>query len=113
MYFFPRAKIFPSVRQFSHKIHNGLGKNGLADPNCTVLIIDAGRLQAYGSSRSVLLRCWILCRTRFAGRKLIVENNTEKRAVDFQPAVVVNKSQFPESVHEKTHSRPGRADHFR
>jgi hypothetical protein len=28
----------------------------------------------------------------FAGRNLIVENNTEKRAVDFQPTVVVNKS---------------------
>jgi hypothetical protein len=46
-------------------------------------------------------------------QKLIVQNNTEKRAVDFQAAVVVNKSQFPESVHEKTHSRAGRADHFR
>src|SRR5271166_1506023 len=48
-----------------------------------------------------------------AGRKLIVENNTEKRAVNFQPAVVVNKSQFPEAIHKKTHSRAGCADHFR
>jgi hypothetical protein len=46
-------------------------------------------------------------------QKLIVEDNPEKRAVDFQSAVVVNKSEFPESVHEKTHSRAGRADHFR
>ena len=55
----------------------------------------------------------ILYAGSFAGRKLIVENNTEKRAVDFQPAVVVNKSQFPEPVHKKTHSRSGRTDHFR
>src|ERR1019366_2281888 len=58
-------------------------------------------------------RCRFLYAVRFAGRKLIAENNTEKRAVDFQPTVVVNKSQFSEPVHEKTHSRAGRANHFR
>ncbi len=42
-----------------------------------------------------------------------MENNAEKRAVDFQPTVVVNKSQFPETVHEKTHSGASRANHFR
>jgi hypothetical protein len=46
-------------------------------------------------------------------QKLIVQNNTEKRAVDFQAAVVADEYQFPESVHEETHSRAGRADHFR
>ena len=30
-----------------------------------------------------------------------MENNVEKRAVDLQPAIVVNKSQFPEPVHEE------------
>jgi hypothetical protein len=28
-------------------------------------------------------------------------------------AVVFDEAQFPEFVHEKTHPRPGRADHFR
>jgi hypothetical protein len=34
--------------------------------------------------------------------------------VDLQPTVVVvNKSQFPESVHEEADPRAGGADHFR
>jgi len=33
-----------------------------------------------------------------------VQNYVEQRAVDLQTAVVVNETQFPESVHEKAHS---------
>jgi len=33
--------------------------------------------------------------------------------MDLQPAVVVNKSQFPESVHEEADPRASRTDHFR
>ena len=32
---------------------------------------------------------------------LVVQNYVEQRAVDLQPTVVVNKAQFPESVHEE------------
>ena len=31
----------------------------------------------------------------------------------FNVAVVINKTQFPEFVHEKTHARSRRADHLR
>jgi BarA-like signal transduction histidine kinase len=33
--------------------------------------------------------------------------------MDFQLSVVFDKTQFAESVHEKTHARSGRADHLR
>ena len=47
-------------------------------------------------------------------RKLVVENNIKQRTIDLQaPAVVVNKAQFPEPVHEEADPRAGRADHFR
>ena len=44
---------------------------------------------------------------------LIVENYVQQGTVDFNAAVVVNKTQFPEFVHEETHARSRRADHFR
>jgi hypothetical protein len=42
-----------------------------------------------------------------------VENDIQKRAMDLQPAVVVNKAQFSEPVHEEADPRAGCADHFR
>ena len=44
---------------------------------------------------------------------LIVENYVQQGTVDFNAAVVFNKTQFPEFVHEKTDARSRRADHFR
>jgi hypothetical protein len=44
---------------------------------------------------------------------LIVQNYIEQRAVDLQPAIVVNEAQFSKPVHEEADSRAGRADHFR
>jgi hypothetical protein len=44
---------------------------------------------------------------------LIVENHVQQGTVDFDAAVVINKTQFPEFVHEKTHARSRRADHLR
>jgi hypothetical protein len=41
-----------------------------------------------------------------------VQNYIEQRAVDLQPAVVVNKTQFPEAVHEKANSRASGANHL-
>jgi hypothetical protein len=32
---------------------------------------------------------------------LVVQDDIEQRAVDLQPTIVVNKSQFPEAVHEE------------
>ena len=45
--------------------------------------------------------------------RLIVENHVQQRTVDFNVAVVINKTQFSKLVHEKTHARACRADHFR
>jgi len=52
------------------------------------------------------------CRLGFRCWKLVVENNVQKRAMDLQPAVVMNETQLPESVHEEA-DRPGRAHHLR
>jgi hypothetical protein len=41
-----------------------------------------------------------------------VQNDIQQRAMDFQPAVVVNESQFSEAVHEETDSRAGCAYHL-
>jgi len=41
-----------------------------------------------------------------------VQNDIEQRTVDLQTAVIVNKTQFPEAVHEEADSRTGRADHL-
>jgi hypothetical protein len=45
--------------------------------------------------------------------RLIVENHVQQGTVDFDAAVVVNKTQFPKFVHEKAHARSCRADHLR
>jgi hypothetical protein len=45
--------------------------------------------------------------------RFIVENHVQQGTVDFNVAVVVNETQFPKLVHEKTHARACRADHFR
>ena len=37
--------------------------------------------------------------------QLVVQDDIEQRAVDLQPAVVVNEAQFSEPVHEKAHPR--------
>ena len=43
---------------------------------------------------------------------LIVQNHIEQRAVDLQTAVVVNETQFSESVHEKADSRTSGTNHL-
>jgi hypothetical protein len=45
--------------------------------------------------------------------RLIVEDHVQQGTVDFNVAVVINKTQFPEFVHEKAHARSRRADHLR
>ena len=44
---------------------------------------------------------------------LLVQNHVQQGTVDFNLAVVINKTQFPKSVHEKAHARSRRADHLR
>jgi hypothetical protein len=45
--------------------------------------------------------------------RLIVEDHVQQGTVDFNMAVVINKTQFPEFVHERAHARSCRADHLR
>src|ERR1700746_3237205 len=47
-----------------------------------------------------------------AQQGLIVQNDAKERTVDLQPAVVVNKTQFPEPVHEEADPRTGGAHHL-
>jgi hypothetical protein len=42
-----------------------------------------------------------------------VQDDMQQRAVDLETTVVVNKSQFPEPVHEEADPRTGCANHFR
>ena len=42
--------------------------------------------------------------------RLIAEHHAQQGTVNFNVAVVINKTQFPEFVHEKTHARSRRAD---
>lgn len=42
-----------------------------------------------------------------------MKNDVQERAVDAQRAVVLNESEFAETIHEKAHPRSGGADHFR
>ena len=42
-----------------------------------------------------------------------MKNHVQQGSVDFNVAVVVNKTQFPKFVHEETHARACRADHLR
>src|SRR5438105_6725973 len=44
---------------------------------------------------------------------LVVKDHVQQGMMDFQFAVVFDKSQFAEFVHEKADARSGRADHFR
>ncbi len=43
---------------------------------------------------------------------LVVKDDIKQRAVDLQTAVVVNKSQFPEPIHEETDTRASCAHHL-
>src|SRR6202011_5073460 len=42
-----------------------------------------------------------------------VEGPKARRTVDFDVAVIINKTQFPKFVHEMAHARSRRADHLR
>src|SRR6266536_1887954 len=44
---------------------------------------------------------------------LVVQNDIQQRAVDLQSAIVIDEAQFTEFIHERTHPRSRRADHFR
>jgi hypothetical protein len=47
-----------------------------------------------------------------ATRTLVVQENIQQRTVNLQHAVVLDKAQFPESLHEKADSRTSRVNHF-
>ena len=44
---------------------------------------------------------------------LLVQNHVQQGTVDFNVTVVINKTQFPKSVHEKARARSRRSDHLR
>jgi hypothetical protein len=58
-------------------------------------------------------RCPALITSSLVDLGLLVQNRVQQGTVDFNVAVVVNKTQFPKSVHEKAHARSRRADHLR
>ena len=43
---------------------------------------------------------------------LFLQENIQKRVVNPNLAVIFDKAQFSETIHEKAHSRPGCANHF-
>src|SRR5260370_7867700 len=45
-------------------------------------------------------------------RSSVMQNDVEKRTMHVQPAVILDKSQFSEPVHEEAHASAGCADHF-
>jgi hypothetical protein len=45
--------------------------------------------------------------------RLVVQNDIQQLTVDFDAAVVVNKSQFSKFVHEETYPGSRRSDHLR
>jgi hypothetical protein len=45
--------------------------------------------------------------------RVIVQNDAQQRAVDFDAAVVINDEQFPKLVHEMAHTGPRSADRLR
>src|SRR4029077_16018155 len=47
------------------------------------------------------------------GSPLMGEDDVEQRAVDLQPAVVLDEAQLAELVHEEADPRAGGADHLR
>jgi len=51
--------------------------------------------------------------TRQAKANLVVQDNAEKGIVNFDFAVVFDKTELPEFVHEKIHTGACRANHFR
>src|SRR5208283_2380521 len=57
-------------------------------------------------------QAWIDSSNNHGVAALVVQNDVEQRAVHLQTAVVMNETQFPESVHEKTDSRTSRTDHL-
>ena len=64
----------------------------------------------YFRSRLVALRTWgssPLSRSSRASApnlRLVVENHVQQGTVDFNVAVVINKTKFPKFVHEETHA---------
>jgi hypothetical protein len=45
--------------------------------------------------------------------RLIVQNDAQQRAADFQLAIVIDEAQLPKFVHEMARTRPRGADHLR
>jgi hypothetical protein len=46
-------------------------------------------------------------------RWLLVQDNTQERSVDMQPAIILNEAQFLEFIHEKIDPGARCPDHFR
>jgi hypothetical protein len=45
-------------------------------------------------------------------RRLLMQDNTQERTVDMQPAVVLNEAQFLEFIHEEVDPRTRCSNHF-
>jgi hypothetical protein len=49
----------------------------------------------------------------FLPARSLVQNDTQKRVIDFQTAVIFDESEFSEFIHEDINSGTGAAHHFR
>jgi hypothetical protein len=60
-------------------------------------------------------RCTVCDKPILSVRKqtLLVEYDVEQRAVNFQPAVVVDEAHLSEPIHEEVNAGASRTDHFR
>jgi hypothetical protein len=45
--------------------------------------------------------------------RLVVQNDIQQRAMDFDAAIVLNKAQLPKFVHKETYARARGSDHLR
>jgi hypothetical protein len=91
-----RALLHVKRRRASH----GAGQNSKDAPNFTICLEEDLKEEARVTSIS---RAFI---------RRFVEHHIEKGTVDFQPAVVVDKTQLPELVHKGVDPSPRGAHHF-
>src|SRR6266446_6808772 len=81
-------------------------------------VVASPKIPSLSAARIIELLTWqnlfcINCLIPRFDLGLVVQNHVQQGIIDFQFSVVFDKTQFAEFVHEKAHTRSGRADHLR